>query len=176
MSVKGSKLRLGNRDYIFCKKFYENNLVKDNKIKLSFLDCKNIIETANKNISDAMVEEIDGFKLPFGLGYLCAGKFKPQKPPIDFHKTKLLGKTVYHLNLHSLGFSVRAYWFRIGRIENTRFHEVFKFEPYQTLSSKISRAFFGGKAYNEWTVADFVEKGRLENFYTKKYRKEQKEQ
>lgn len=175
MPVKGSKLKLGNRDYVFCKKFYEKNLVVDSKVTLPFLDCKNIIETANKNIADAMVDEIDGFKLPFGMGYICAGKFKPQKPPVDFNKTRLLGKIVYHLNLHTLGFSARAYWFRIGRIENVRFHEVFKFQPYETLSIKISKAFGSGKNYNEWTVEDFVEMGRLENLYTKKYRKEQKE-
>lgn len=175
MPAKGSKFRLGNRDYIFNKKFYDKNLVEDNKISLSFDQCKNIIETANKNISETMIEEIDGFKLPFGLGYLCISKFKPKNPAIDWKKTKEIGKKVFHLNLHTLGYSARSYWFRIGRIGNVRFHEVFKFESYTTLSKKISKSFAAGKAYNEWTVADFIEKGRLENLYNKKYRKEQKE-
>lgn len=174
MPAKGSKLRLGNRDYIFNKKFYEKNLVTDSKVTLTFDQSKNIVETSNKIISEIMLEEIDGFKLPHGLGYLCISKFKTKNPAIDWKKTKELGKRVYFLNLHTLGYSIRTMWFRIGRIRNIRFHEVFKFEPYELFTKKISKSFAGGKPYNEWTLGDYVEKGRLENLYNKKYRKEQK--
>lgn len=175
MPAKGSKFRLGNRDYVFNKKFYDEHLVAKHGIQLSFDECKEIIETSNKNIAGVVVDEIDGFKLPFGLGYLCAGKFIPKNPAIDWKKTREVGKKVYHLNFHTFGYSVRSYWFRIGRIGNTKFHEVFKFEAYKTLSQGISKAFSGGKMYSEWAISDFIEKGRLENLYNKKFRKEQKE-
>lgn len=176
MPAKGSKLRYGNRDYIFNKAFYETKLVEKLKTDLSFETCKDLIELCNKNIAEAVVEENDGFKLPFGLGYICAGRYIPTNLLIDWKKTNESGKHVYHLNLHTDGYAVKAYWFRVGRITNTSFHEVYKFSAYKTLSTAISKAFGSGKKmYSEWAVSDFIDKGRLENMFNKKYRKEQKQ-
>lgn len=176
MPAKGSKLRYGNRDYIFNKAFYENVLVDKHKVELSLDQCKKLIELSNKIIADTVVEENDGFKLPFGLGYVCAGRYKPTYNMIDWSKSNKIGKHVYHLNLHTDGYAVKTYWFRVGRIFNTSFHEVYKFSAYKTLSMAVSKAFGSGKKmYSEWAVSDFLEKGRLENRLNKKYRKEQKE-
>lgn len=175
MPAKGSKFRYGNRDYIFNLDFYKKNLVENRKVDLSFTDCKKIIESCNKHISSIIVDEIDGFKLPFGLGYICAGKYKPTNPLVDWDNTKKSGKKVYHLNLHTFGYAVKLYWFRVGRIRNTHFHEVYKFVSYKTLGKKVSAAFkTGQKVYAEWAVSDFIEKGRVENLLNKKYRKELK--
>lgn len=176
MPAKGSKLRYGNRDYIFNKNFYETELVEKHNIQLSFDQCKALIELTNKVIAEIIVDENDGFKLPFGLGYLCAGRYKPKYNMIDWKSSNKVGKFVYHLNLHTDGYAVKTYWFRVGRIRNTSFHEVYKFSSYKTLSNSISKAFGSGKKfYSEWAVSDFIEKGRLENMYNKKYRKEQKD-
>src|SRR5678810_491224 len=116
MPAKGSKFRLGNRNYIFNKKFYLENLVKKHDIKLSLKECQDIIETTNKNIAEMITDEIDGFKLPFGLGYLCAGKYMPKTPPINWKETKKHGKVIRHLNFKTGGYCVRSYWFRVGRV------------------------------------------------------------
>lgn len=188
MPAKGSKFKLGNRDYVFNKKFYKKHLVENAGTTLSFVECEKIINASNKQIAQVVTDEIDGFKLPFGLGYVCAGKYKPgpnSEAATDWKKTlelwkdspeaKAEGKRVYHLNFHTLGYSVRSYWFRVGRITNTKFHEVFMFKSYKTLTQSISKAFSSGKTYCEWEIGDFIEMGRLENLYNKKYRKEQKQ-
>lgn len=176
MPAKGSKLRYGNREYIFKMPFYKKKLVEEKKIELPFDVCKKIIESCNKNIAEVVVEELDGFKLPFGLGYICAGKYIPTNPMIDWKKSNEVGKYIYHTNLHTNGYAVKAYWFRVGRIDNTKFHQVYKFSPYKTLSTLISKAFGTGKKnYTDWATSDFIEKSRLENLYNKKYRKELKQ-
>ena len=171
MPAKGSCYKYGNRDYVFNMEFY-NKLVEKHNIKLSFTDCKKLINTCNKNIADSIMEEQDGFSLPFGLGYLVAGRYIPTNPLIDWKRTKEIGKTVYHLNLHTSGNAVKLYWFRVGRINYNHFNEVYIFQAYKTLSQAISRAFSSGKkTYSEWSIYDFVEKGRIENLFNKKYRK-----
>lgn len=176
MPAKGSRFRYGNRNYIFNKDFYKTNLVEKDNIDLSFEECKSLLDKCNRNIAEIIVDEIDGFKMPFGLGYIVAGKFLPKNPAIDWKKTNEVGKHIYHLNLHTDGYSVKSYWFRVGRITCTSFHEVYKFAPYKTLSLAISKAFgTGRKMYAEWGISDFIEKGRLENMFNKKYRKELKQ-
>jgi hypothetical protein len=156
--------------------FFKKNLVEKHGVTLPFETCKTLIDKCNRNIADAVITENDGFKLPFGLGYVCAGKYIPTNPLTDWKKTKEAGKRVFHLNLHTEGFAVKAYWFRVGRITNTHFHEIYKFSAYKTLGQAISKAFGSGRMmYSEWGVSDFIEKGRLENMMNKKYRKELKE-
>ncbi len=183
MPALGSVFKHGNRNYIFNKNFYLTNLVEKRKTELSFDDCKKIVEETNKIIADFVVDENDGFKLPFGLGYLVAGKYIPKNPATDWAKTKQTftkdeiraGKKVLHLNLHTFGYSCRAYWFRVGRITSAKFHSVYMFKPYKTLSGAISKAFGSGrKLYSEWAITDFIEISRLENLMNKKYRKEYK--
>lgn len=176
MPAKGSTLRYGNRDTIFNKDVWKNLVEKEN-IKFSYKECIKIINQCNDNIADVIVEENDGFKLPFGLGYLCAIRFKPKNIAIDWNGTrKNGGKFVYHNNLATFGFSAGVKWFRVGRVSTSSFNEIFKFKACKKLATKISKRFKGGKMYSELTNADFIEKSRLENFYNKKFRKELKEE
>ena len=173
MPAKGSKLVYGNRDYIYNKSFHERELAPREGFDLPWDVCKDIIENSNKNIAEAVCDEIDGFKLPFGLGYVVAGKYIPTHPLTDWKATKETGSKKVHLNLHTFGYAVKIYWFRVGRIRNTKFHETYKLSPYKTLSSAVSNLFGSGKRqYHEWCTNDFIDKGRLENMYNKKYRKE----
>lgn len=172
MPAKGSHFVYSGRDYIFNREFYKNVLSKEETLNLTYAECKNIIEHSNHVITDVVKNELDGFKMPFGLGYLCASRFIPKNLAIDWKKTKEIGKRVYHLNFHTNGYSCRVNWFRVGRINVTSFNEVFKFKAYKTFSQLISKAFKEGKNYLDWTCADYIEKSRLENLYNKKYRKE----
>lgn len=178
MPAKGSKLKYGNRDYIFSRDNWKEEWKEDaDKFGLSYSDVDKIIKTANQNIADVIVEENDGFKLPLGLGYICAIRFIPKKPAIDWKATeKNGGKHVYFTNLGTLGYSVGIKWFRVGRVENISFNEIFKFKACKKLAQTISKRFKQGKVYSELTISDFIEIGRLENLYNKKFRKELKEQ
>lgn len=61
-----------------------------------------------------MLEKSSELQLP-RLGNMSIIKhmpktWTPKSLKIDFHTTKLLGKTVYHLNEHTDGFKFRVYW------------------------------------------------------------------
>lgn len=175
MPAKGSTLRYGNRDFIFDKTVWKELRAKG--LTLSLAECNKVIRAANNNIADVITEENDGFKLPLGLGYLCAIRFIPKKPAIDWDATKKNGgKHVYHTNLATFGYSVAVKWFRVGRIANVAINEIFKFRAATTLAGKVSKRFKGGKTYSEMTSADFIQKSNLQNLYNKKYRKDLKEQ
>lgn len=176
MSAKGSKLRYGNRDYIFSKEFYKTNLVEKRKTKLSYEQCKNLINSCNKSIAESIKKEVDGFKLPCGLGYIVVGKYKPTYELIDWKKSNEAGKHIYHLNLDTDGFAIKLYWFRVGRVFNTHFHEIYIFSAYKELGKSVSNAFKSGKSnYSEWRIPDFLEKSRGQNLFNKKYQKELKD-
>lgn len=171
MPSAGKSLRYDDRDYVFDRGFHKEKLVEKNNLDLSYIQCRDIIHHANKLVANIVENEIDGFKLPLGMGYLCVTKYIPEKAAINWKATKELGKYVYHTNMHTEGYTCRVMWFRVGRASNTHFHEIFKFKAMRDFARSVSAAFAGGKSYNEWTIADFIEKGRLQNLYNKKYLK-----
>lgn len=175
MPAKGSTLKHGNRDYIFDREFYKALKEKNPKFNLSYIECSKIIRYANKQVAQVIENEDDGFKLPFGLGYISVVKYVPTNAMIDWKSTEKAGKHVYYNNFHTLGYSVKLGWFRVGRISNSALNETWKFVAMSPLSSAVSNSFSKGKNYQAWTHTDFIEKGRLENMYNKKYRKELKD-
>jgi hypothetical protein len=175
MPAKGSTLRYGNRDFIFNEQIHSE--LTDKGLDLSFSQCNKIIRTCNQNIADAITEESDGFKLPLGLGYICAIRFVPKKPAIDWQTTKKNGgKHVYFNNLGTFGYSVVIKWFRVGRVNNLSINEIFKFRACKKLATQISKKFKAGRMYSEFNASDFVNKSKLQNFYNKKYNKDLKAQ
>jgi len=175
MPAKGSTLRYGNRDFIFNEQIWKE--LKDKGLKFSYAESNKIIRECNAVISEVITEESDGFKLPMGLGYICATRFTPKKPAIDWQATKKNGgKHVYFNNLGTFGFSISVKWFRVGRITNSSINEIFKFRACKKLATQISKRFKSGKPYSELSASDFIQKGMLQNLYNKKYRKDLKEQ
>lgn len=176
MPAKGSTLRYGNRDFIFNKSIWKE-LSKKEGFNFSYSECNKIIQDCNANIAEIIREESDGFKLPLGLGYICAVRFNPKKPAIDWQATKKNdGKHVYFNNLGTFGYSIAVKWFRVGRITNVSINEIFKFKACKKLATQISKRFKAGKPYSGLTASDFIQMGKLQNLYNKKYRKDLKEQ
>jgi|GEM_PF-2247487 hypothetical protein len=176
MPAKGSTLRYGNRDMIFSRDIWPSLKEKFGP-GMTFDKCDKIIKNCNNNIAQVITDENDGFKLPLGLGYLCAIRFIPKKPAIDWNATaKNEGKHVYFNNLGTLGYSSAVKWFRVGRITNVSINEIFKFKSAKNLATKVSKRFKSGKVYSELTNSDFIEMAKLQNLYNKKYRKDLKEQ
>lgn len=173
MPAKGSLILNADRNYIFGKKFFRNVLQKEVETELDYKQCKTLIEGVSKVIAHTLRNEPDGFKLPHGMGYLCTTLFKPKKDQIDYKKTKELGKTVYHVNLHSDGLSPHVKWFRVGRTDHVELHDIFKFKTYRLLSRSVAQAMKNGKQYRQWTHSDFYERSANENFYQKKIAKKE---
>lgn len=100
-------------DYKLYKKFCKENNLEPVDYKLY----KKIITTSNEILSDKI---LDGkrIKLPFGLSDVFINKYKHQLKkqdgklnlPIDWKRTKELGKKIYHLNKHTDGFIFKWFW------------------------------------------------------------------
>lgn len=111
------------------KEAYDSFKLKYPEIKLSFKDFKRIIYTGNGMLADEFIETGDVAKLPHGLGKFGITKYKKIRSkktcksgkilpnlPIDWKKTKELGKYVYHMNFNTDG--MRYYW---GWLPDTSF-------------------------------------------------------
>jgi hypothetical protein len=166
MSAKGSKIKYGHRNHIFDRVWFKK-IAAEKGIKLSYKEARLVIDKANDTVANVVMNEIDGFKLPFGLGYICVTKFIPKNPAKNWKASAEAGYPVYYTNLHTLGYSPRVNWYSFIKDGNKSysFRSVYMFKTCEYLSKKVSKMFSAGKEYMEWTPADFVDRGRLEKLY-----------
>ena len=81
---------------------------------------KRILDEMCRIILDAVLNSSDGFKMPFGLGFMQVGKYKPKalngdSLSVDYKASREYDKRIYHLNEHSNGYKYRLYWSKIPR-------------------------------------------------------------
>lgn len=79
---------------------------------------KQILDKFNNHILNSLLESSEGFKMPFGLGYVQIVKYKPRTMSekslsVDYKASAEYGKRIYHLNEHSDGYKYRLYWSKI---------------------------------------------------------------
>lgn len=91
---------------------------KDYGDDVDYRQFKDILDRFNEEILSCLLQSSEGFKMPFGLGYVQIVKYKPKSMTpkslsIDFKSTAEYGKTIYHLNEHSNGYKYRLYWSKI---------------------------------------------------------------
>lgn len=81
---------------------------------------KRILQEMCRIILDAILNSSDGFKMPFGLGFIQVGKYLPKalndkSLSVDYKASREYNKRIYHLNEHSNGYKYRLYWSKIPR-------------------------------------------------------------
>ena len=81
---------------------------------------KRVLEEMCNVILESILNASEGFKMPYGLGYIQIGKYKPktlsqQSLSTDYKASKDYNKKIYHLNEHSGGYKYRLYWSKIPR-------------------------------------------------------------
>ena len=81
---------------------------------------KRILDEMCKVILEHVLNRSEGFKMPYGLGYIQVCKYKPksftpQSLSVDYKASKEYDKRIYHLNEHSDGYKYRLYWSKIPR-------------------------------------------------------------
>lgn len=81
---------------------------------------KRVLDEMCNVILEHIFMRSEGFKMPFGLGFIQIGKYKPktltpQSLSVDYKASKEYGKHIYHLNEHSDGCKYRLYWSKIPR-------------------------------------------------------------
>ncbi len=67
-----------------------------------------------------MFERSEGFKMPYGLGFIQIIKYRPKSfssksLSVDYKASKEYNKKIYHLNEHSDGYKFRLYWSKLPR-------------------------------------------------------------
>lgn len=93
-------------------------MYKDIPIDISYDAYKRILDEMGNVILENILNRSDGFKMPFGLGYIQIGKYKPKtytrkSLSVDFKASREIGKTIYHLNEHSNGYKFRLFWSKV---------------------------------------------------------------
>lgn len=132
----------------FCK--------KHPKIKLSFIEWKNIIYIYNDYFRNYILETGDRVKMPFGFGEFSIIKKKRKTKkvikgveyinlPIDWQESKKRGKRMYNFNHHTDGYFFGWHWFK----DTARFRQpkLWYFKPARTTSRLINHYLKTDKKY-----------------------------
>ena len=90
---------------------------------------------------------------------------KLDKKRIDWINSNKFNKRIYHVNLHSYGFSFAIKWFK-HEITKLSIASVYKFKACRDLKRSVSKKGkeTQGKQYFEWKYADFYQATRLERY------------
>lgn len=87
---------------------------------------KRVLDEMCNIILEHILERSEGFKMPYGLGFVQIGKYRPKKLTdkslsVDYKASKEYDKKIYHLNEHSDGCKFRLYWSKIPRTFPARY-------------------------------------------------------
>lgn len=89
-------------------------------IEVSYGLYKRVLDEMCNVILEHVLDRSEGFKMPYGLGFIQVGKYRPktlspQSLSVDYKTSKEYDKKIYHLNEHSDGYKYRLYWSKIPR-------------------------------------------------------------
>lgn len=81
---------------------------------------KRVLDEMCNVILETLLNASDGFKMPYGLGFVQVGKYKPKgltpkSLSVDYAASKEYDKRIFHLNEHSGGYKYRLYWSKIPK-------------------------------------------------------------
>lgn len=87
-------------------------------IDVDYLTYERILTCMCQIILDHVLNRSEGFKMPYGLGMIQIGKYRPKNYDakslsVDYKASKEYDKRIYHLNEHSDGYKFRMHWCRI---------------------------------------------------------------
>lgn len=96
------------------------DMYKTLPIELDYRTYNDILDEMCKVILQHVLNASEGFKMPYGLGFIQIGKYRPKtltgkSLSIDYKASEEYGKRIYHLNEHSDGYKYRLYWSKIPR-------------------------------------------------------------
>ena len=168
MPTKGCGLNCGKRNNIITPKFHRH-FMKKTGINISYKEFKEIIFSANDEIFNIILEDISGFKLPYGMGYFCVTKYKPSKIYPDKFYSKLYKKVIPHTNQHSFEWIYHLKWFKVNNSRKSRLWS-YKFVACRRLKRALPLKIYDGKLYQEWKKEDFWSKSRMEKTFYKFYK------
>ena len=95
-------------------------MYKNLRVEISYELYKRILDEMCNVILEHVLNRSEGFKMPYGLGFIQVGKYRPKNLDVhslsvDYKTSDMYGKRIYHLNEHSDGYKYRLYWSKIPR-------------------------------------------------------------
>ena len=89
-------------------------------IEVDYSVYRAVLDSMCNIILEHVLNRSEGFKMPYGLGFIQVGKYTPKtlnnkSLSVDYKLSKLYDKKIYHLNEHSNGYKFRLYWSKIPR-------------------------------------------------------------
>ena len=95
-------------------------MYKTMDVEVDYSLYKLVLDTMCNVILEHVLNASDGFKMPYGLGYIQIGKYRPktyteQSLSVDYKSSKEYGKRIYHLNEHSDGYKYRLHWSKVPK-------------------------------------------------------------
>ena len=108
------KIRKNKKSYTF------RDMYQEIPLEVPYLLYKRILDEMCNVILENVLERSEGFKMPYGLGFIQIGKYQPKSLDakslsVDYKSSKEYNKRIYHLNEHSDGYKYRLYWSKIPR-------------------------------------------------------------
>ena len=81
---------------------------------------KRVLDCMCSIILEHVLMRSEGFKMPYGLGFIQVGKYRPkqfndQSLSVDYQASKEYSKRILHLNEHSDGYKYRLHWSKLPR-------------------------------------------------------------
>lgn len=106
------KIRKNKKAYTFY------DMYKEMQIQVPYSQYISVLTEMCNVILEYVLESSEGFKMPYGLGFVQIGKYRPKKftpecLSVDYKASKEYNKKIYHLNEHSDGYKYRFYWSKI---------------------------------------------------------------
>ena len=95
-------------------------------IEVDYSLYKRVLDEMCNVILKYILTRSEGFKMPYGLGFIQICKYKPksmtqQSLSVDYKASKEYNKKIYHLNEHSEGNKYRLYWSKLPRVFPDRY-------------------------------------------------------
>lgn len=87
-------------------------------IDIEYPTYRKILDVMGDVIIKYVLYNSQGFKMPYGLGFIQVGKYKPKQLSekslsVDYKASKEYNKRIFHLNEHSDGYKFRLYWSKV---------------------------------------------------------------
>lgn len=102
------------------KSYTFRDMYRTMPVEVDYSLFRTILDEMCKVILEHVLERSEGFKMPYGLGFIQVGKYMPKSLTqkslsVDYRASKEYNKKIYHLNEHSDGYKFRLYWSKIPR-------------------------------------------------------------
>ena len=116
----GHKTMKSKKSYTFA------DMYKTMPIDVDYGVYKRVLGCMCSTILEHLLERSEGFKMPYGLGFIQVCKYLPKtyttdSLSVDYAASKQYDKRIYHLNEHSDGYKYRLYWSKLPRTFSDRY-------------------------------------------------------